>query len=175
MQSASMAKDMILEEELSLIPCCVEASQADRNVDETRGMRRSRRLEKGAIMLHMGNGNQAEVEATRSYFPSVHSGIELCLEQCHYTPYITRGVIFISRLRDAGFELAFMHYAIFVSKNNMFYINAFPRKDIFEIDMDGVVSIDKSMFHVAKRTKYDLNKTYLWHCRLGDVFFFVCR
>ncbi|GKC33372.1 hypothetical protein Tco_1040666 [Tanacetum coccineum] len=89
--------------------------------------------------------------------------MELCLEQCHDTPTITIGVISVSRFRDAGFELAFMHYGISVSKNNMFYFNAFPIDEIFEINMDGVISIDKYVFHVAKRTNYDLNMTFLWH------------
>ncbi|GJY40881.1 retrotransposon protein, putative, ty1-copia subclass [Tanacetum coccineum] len=43
-------------------------------------------------------------------FLNVSSGMKLCLEQCHYTPSITR-------------------------------------------DLDGVISIDKCVFHVAKRTK----------------------
>ncbi|GJT43557.1 hypothetical protein Tco_0952272 [Tanacetum coccineum] len=110
------------------------------------GIRSSKRLEKGAIVLHMRNGNQAEVEDIGTSFLNVPSGMELFLEQCHYTPTIARCVISVSRLRDAVFELGIKHYGISVSKNNIF--NAFPRNDIFEID--GVISIDKYVFHVTK-------------------------
>ena len=65
-------------------------------------------------------------------------------------------------MRDAGFELSFTHHGISVSKNNIFYFNALPRNGILGY-MDGVISIDKYVFHVAKRTKSDLNKTFLWH------------
>ncbi|GJU52860.1 retrotransposon protein, putative, ty1-copia subclass [Tanacetum coccineum] len=105
--------------------------------NNVKGMRSSKRLEKNAMVLHMGTK--------------------------------LKGVIFVSLLRDASFELAFKHYGSSVSKNNMFYFDAFPRNDIFKIHIDGVISIDKYVFHVAKRTKYDLNKTYLWHCRLGHI------
>ncbi|GJX43285.1 hypothetical protein Tco_0259961 [Tanacetum coccineum] len=83
-----------------------------------KGMRSSKRREKGATVLHMGNGNQAEVKAIGTYFLNVPSGMKLCLEQCHYTSTITRGVIFVSRLRDAGLNLhlniMFLHEMTFI-------------------------------------------------------------
>ncbi|GJV07287.1 hypothetical protein Tco_1344943 [Tanacetum coccineum] len=48
-------------------------------IREAGGMRSSKRLENGAMVVHMGNGNEAEVEATETYFLNVPSGIELCL------------------------------------------------------------------------------------------------
>ncbi|GJU37568.1 retrotransposon protein, putative, ty1-copia subclass [Tanacetum coccineum] len=95
-----LCKDSTLEEELSLLPCY--RIHIPNNVQ---GMINSKRLENGAMVLHMGNRNQAKVEAIRTYFLNVPSDMELCLEQCHYTHTITRGVISISCLRDAGFEL----------------------------------------------------------------------
>ncbi|GKD95174.1 hypothetical protein Tco_1375011 [Tanacetum coccineum] len=103
-------------------------------------MRSTRTLEKDVMVLHMGNGNRAEDEAIGFYFLNVPSGMKLCLEQCNNSPSITRGVISVSYLRDVGFELAFMHYGISVSNDNMFYCNAFPRNGLFEIDMDGEFS-----------------------------------
>ncbi|GJU23815.1 hypothetical protein Tco_1157157 [Tanacetum coccineum] len=94
----------------------------------------------------IGNWKRNYPSHIGSYFLNVPSGMELRLEQCHYSYSITRGVIFVPRLKDAGFKLASMHY-----------------------DMDGVISIDKFLFHVAKRTKYDLNRTYLWHCRPDHI------
>nr|GEU49410.1 hypothetical protein [Tanacetum cinerariifolium] len=104
------------------------------------GIRSTRILEKGIMVLDMGNRNRAKVEAIRSYFLNVPSGMELCLEQCNNSPSVTRGVIFVSCLRDVGFKLAFMHYGVSVSNDNMFYCNAFPRNGLCEIDMDGRTS-----------------------------------
>ncbi|GJV62139.1 hypothetical protein Tco_1468239 [Tanacetum coccineum] len=141
-----------------------KARQADKL-----GMRSRKRLEKGVMVLHMGSGNQTKVDVIGTYFLNVPSGMKICLEQCHYTPTITIGVIFVSHLRDAGYELPFKHYGISVSKNNMLYFNAFPRNGIFEINLDDMILIDKFVFHVAKQTKYDLNTTYLWHCRVSHI------
>nr|GEV56543.1 hypothetical protein [Tanacetum cinerariifolium] len=54
--------------------------------NNVQGMISSIRLEKGVMMLHMGYGNLAKVVAIGSYFLNVPSGLELYLEQCHYSP-----------------------------------------------------------------------------------------
>ncbi|GJX64723.1 hypothetical protein Tco_0299066 [Tanacetum coccineum] len=112
-KSWKKGKGKTLEEELSLLPCLVEERQA-----YWLGMRSSKGLEKGVMVLHTGNRNQADVEVIGSYFLNVQKMLGLNL-----------------------------YSGNFVSKNNMVYFNVFPRNDIFEIDMDGVISIDKPVFH----------------------------
>ncbi|GJS06011.1 retrotransposon protein, putative, ty1-copia subclass [Tanacetum coccineum] len=59
---------------------------------------------------------------------------------------------------------------ILVSKNNVFYFNAIPSNDIYEIDMHNLVPNVNSMYNVStKRAKHNLDSTYLWHCRLTYI------
>ncbi|GJX94567.1 hypothetical protein Tco_0349153 [Tanacetum coccineum] len=100
------------------------------------GLRGYRKLNKGALDLYVGNGNTAAIEAIGSYELILPSGMILVLENCHFSPFITRGVISLSHLWDNGFRHKFMdNGAISVSKDNIFYFNVFPCYGIFEIDM----------------------------------------
>ncbi|GKC77547.1 retrotransposon protein, putative, ty1-copia subclass [Tanacetum coccineum] len=67
-----------------------------------------RKLNKGALDLYFGNGNTAAVEAIGSYELILPSGMILVLENYHFSPSITRGVISLSRLCDNGFRHKFM-------------------------------------------------------------------
>ncbi|GJS90946.1 retrotransposon protein, putative, ty1-copia subclass [Tanacetum coccineum] len=56
------------------------------------------------------------------------------------------------------------------SKDNMFYFNSFPREGIFEIDMHNHISNECSIYTCSnKKTKHNLDFTFLWHCRLGHI------
>ncbi|GJT09728.1 zinc finger, CCHC-type containing protein [Tanacetum coccineum] len=60
--------------------------------------------------------------------------------------------------------------AISVSKDNIFYFNAFPRDGIFEIDMHDHISNEHSIYSCSnKKSKHNLDSTFLWHCRLGHI------
>nr|GEW79721.1 retrotransposon protein, putative, Ty1-copia subclass [Tanacetum cinerariifolium] len=111
------------------------------------------------------------VEAIGSFDLILHSGMILVLDNCHFSPSITRGVILLSYLWDNGFRHKFMdNGAILVSKDNMFYFNAFPRDGIFKIDMHNHISIERSIYTSSKKkSKHNLDSTFLWHCRLGHI------
>ncbi|GKA27276.1 zinc finger, CCHC-type containing protein [Tanacetum coccineum] len=68
----------------------------------TQGLRGSRKLKPGALSLYIGNGQRAAVEDIRSYHLCFPSGLVIVLHNYHYAPFITRGVISISRLYDDG-------------------------------------------------------------------------
>ncbi|GKA64544.1 retrotransposon protein, putative, ty1-copia subclass [Tanacetum coccineum] len=135
------------------------------------GLRGYRKLNKGALDLYVGNGNTAAVEAIGSFDLILPSGMILVLDNCHFSPTITRGVISLSRLWDNGFRHKFMdNGAISVSKDNIVYFNAFPRDGIFEIDMHNHMSNERSIYTCSnKKTKHNLDSTFLWHCRLGHI------
>ncbi|GKA14865.1 retrotransposon protein, putative, ty1-copia subclass, partial [Tanacetum coccineum] len=60
--------------------------------------------------------------------------------------------------------------AILVFKDNLFYLNAIPRDGIFEIDMHNHVSNECSIYTCSnKKSKHNLDSTFLWHCRLGHI------
>ncbi|GJS12393.1 hypothetical protein Tco_0369189 [Tanacetum coccineum] len=135
------------------------------------GLRGYRKLNKGALDLYVGNGHSAAVEAIGSFELILPSGMILVLDNCHFSPSITRGIVSLSRLWDKGFRHEFMdNGAISVSKDNICYFNAFPRDGIFEIDMHNHISNERSIYTCSnKKTKHNLDSTFLWHCRLGHI------
>nr|GEU73108.1 hypothetical protein [Tanacetum cinerariifolium] len=69
----------------------------------TQGLRTSRKLKPGALSLYVGNGQREVVEAIGAFYLCLPSGLEIVLNNCHYAPSITRGVISVSCLHDDGF------------------------------------------------------------------------
>ncbi|GJX99792.1 retrotransposon protein, putative, ty1-copia subclass [Tanacetum coccineum] len=96
----------------------------------TQGLRESRKLKPGALSLYVGNGQRAAFEAIGYFYLCLPSGLVIVLNNCHYAPSITRGIISVSRLYDDGFVNRFVDNAISVSRNNMVYFSAVP-KDVF--------------------------------------------
>nr|GEV17509.1 zinc finger, CCHC-type [Tanacetum cinerariifolium] len=85
----------------------------------TQGLRASRKLKPGALSLYMGNGQREAVEAIGAFYLCLPSGLEIVLNNCHYAPSITRGVISVSRFYENGFVNRFVNNTIQVSRNNM--------------------------------------------------------
>ncbi|GKB61781.1 retrotransposon protein, putative, ty1-copia subclass [Tanacetum coccineum] len=136
----------------------------------SQGLRGSRKLKHGALSLYIGNGMRAVVEAIGSFDLVLPSGLIIVLDNCHFAPTITRGVVSISRLVNNGYIHTFTNYGISVLKDNVFYFNAIPRDGIYEIDMHNLYPNVSSMFNVSnKRAKHALDSSYLWHCRLGHI------
>ncbi|GKC35928.1 zinc finger, CCHC-type containing protein [Tanacetum coccineum] len=124
----------------------------------------------GALSLYMGNGQRAAVEAIVTYHLCLPNGLVIVLNNFHYAPSITRGIISVSRLYDDGYVNRFMDNAISVSRNNLVYFSDVPRDGIFEIDLSNPNAIDGSMYIVSnKRAKLNLDSALLWHCRLGHI------
>ncbi|GJX15366.1 retrotransposon protein, putative, ty1-copia subclass [Tanacetum coccineum] len=106
-----------------------------------KGLRGIQKLIKGALDLYNGNGNCAAAKAMGSFDLILPSGMVLVLDNCHFAPSITRGVISLSYLWDNGFLYKFMdNGAISVSKDNVFY----SYDGIFEIDMHNHLIDDES-------------------------------
>ncbi|GKA10502.1 retrotransposon protein, putative, ty1-copia subclass [Tanacetum coccineum] len=111
------------------------------------------------------------IKAIESFDLTLPSEMVLVLDNCHFAPSNTRWVISLSRLWDNGFLYEFMdNGAISVSKNNLFYFNAIPRDGIFEIDMQNHISNERSIYTCSnKKSKHNLDCTFLWYCRLGHI------
>nr|GEX53796.1 hypothetical protein [Tanacetum cinerariifolium] len=134
------------------------------------GLRGARKLEQGALYLYMGNGVRAQVEAIESFDLVLPNGLVICLDNCHYAPTLTRGVVSVSHLVDNGFIQCFTDYGISVSKNDVLYFNAISRNCIYEIDMSNLVPNVNSIYNVSnKRVKQNLDATYPWHRRLAHI------
>ncbi|GJU82810.1 retrotransposon protein, putative, ty1-copia subclass [Tanacetum coccineum] len=111
----------------------------------TQGLRASRKLKPGALSLYVGNGQREAVEAIRTFHLCLPSGLEIVLNNCHYSPSIIKGVIYVSRF-------------------------AIPRDGIFEIELSNSYANDSSIYTVSnKKAKIDLDSALLWHCCLGHI------
>ncbi|GJU71789.1 retrotransposon protein, putative, ty1-copia subclass [Tanacetum coccineum] len=133
-------------------------------------LRGSRKLKPDALSLYVGNGQRAAVEAIRTYHLCLPSGLVIVLNNCHYAPSITRGIVSVSRLYDDGYVNCLVDNTIQVSRNNMVYFSVVSRDGTFEIDLSNTNAIDSSMYAVSnKRAKLTLDSALLWHCRLGHI------
>ncbi|GJX64439.1 zinc finger, CCHC-type containing protein [Tanacetum coccineum] len=115
----------------------------------TQGLRGSKKLNPGALSL----------------------GLVVVLNNCHYAPSITRGIISVSHLYEDGFINRFeLNNTISTSKNNVVYFTVIPRDGLYEIEMSCSNTNDSSMYAVSnKRVKLNLDSSLLWHCRLGHI------
>nr|GEV76097.1 hypothetical protein [Tanacetum cinerariifolium] len=138
------------------------------NPKKDSGLEGSKNLKHKALSLYVGNGMRTAIEAIGSFDLVLPSGLIIVLDNCHFAPTITSGVVSISCLVNNSYIYTFTNYGIFVLKDNVFYFNAIPRDSIYEIDMHNIYSIISSMFNVSnKRAKHAMDYSYLWHCRLG--------
>ncbi|GJR02255.1 hypothetical protein Tco_0525239 [Tanacetum coccineum] len=132
--------------------------------------RGSRKLKSGGLSLYVGNGQRAAVKAIRTYHLCLPSGLVIVLNNCHYAPSITRGIISVSTLYDDGYVNRFVENAISVSRSSLVYFSVVPRDGIFEIDLSNPNAIDSSMYAVSnKRSKLNMDLALLWHCRLRHI------
>ncbi|GKB44075.1 hypothetical protein Tco_0889017 [Tanacetum coccineum] len=135
------------------------------------GLRGIHNVNKGALDLYVGNRNYATVESIGSFDLILPSGMVFVLVNCHLSPSITRGVISLSHLWDNDFLYKFTDYgAILVSKDNLFYFCVISCDGIFETDMHNHVSNECSIYTCRnKKSKRNLDSTFLWHCRLDHI------
>ncbi|GJT80043.1 retrotransposon protein, putative, ty1-copia subclass [Tanacetum coccineum] len=134
------------------------------------GFREARKVKQGALYLYVGNGVHAQVNAIGIYDLVLPNGLVICLDNCHYSPSITRGVVSVHRLVENRFVQCFTDYEISASKNNVFYFNAITSNGSYEIDMHDLVPNVNSIYNVStKRAEHNLDSTYLWHCRLAHI------
>ncbi|GJU54337.1 retrotransposon protein, putative, ty1-copia subclass [Tanacetum coccineum] len=108
------------------------------------GLRGAKKLKRGSLYLYVGNGVRAEVEAIGSFDFVLPNGLIIVLDN---------------------------YFGLSVSMNKMLYFNAITVNGIYEIDMrDSTFPIINSMYSIRnKRTKSNLDSTYLWHCRLAHI------
>nr|GEV19598.1 retrotransposon protein, putative, Ty1-copia subclass [Tanacetum cinerariifolium] len=111
----------------------------------THGLRASRKLKPGALSLYVGNGQRKAVEAIGVFYLCLPSGLKIVLNNCHYAPPITRGVISVSRF-------------------------AILRDGNFKIDLSNSYTNESYIYAVSnKKAKLNLDSALLWHCRLRHI------
>ncbi|GJT60323.1 retrotransposon protein, putative, ty1-copia subclass [Tanacetum coccineum] len=134
--------------------------------------REARKLKQGALYLYVGNGVRAQVKAIGSYELVVPNGLVICLDNCHYAPFILRGVVSVHRLVENRFDQRFTDFGISVSKNNVHYFNAipsngkmtrksFPHHPERATDLLGIIHthVCGPLRHVSKQVENQIGKT----------------
>ncbi|GJS95965.1 retrotransposon protein, putative, ty1-copia subclass [Tanacetum coccineum] len=106
----------------------------------TQGLRASRKLKPGALSLYVGNGQREAVEAIGNFDLSLPSGLVIVLNNCHYAPSITRGVISVSCLYEDGFINRFVNNTIQVSRNTA-----------KKLDLDSALLWHCRLGHISKK------------------------
>nr|GEU49807.1 hypothetical protein [Tanacetum cinerariifolium] len=136
----------------------------------SQGIRRSRKLKTWSFKSVHDNEMHAAIEAIRSFNLILPSGLIIVLDNCHFAPTVTRGIVSVSCLVKNNYIYTFTNYGIFVSKDNVFYFSAIPCDDIYEIDMHNLYPNVSFNFNISnKRIKHGLDSYYLWHCHLGHI------
>ncbi|GJZ81859.1 retrotransposon protein, putative, ty1-copia subclass [Tanacetum coccineum] len=109
-----------------------------------------------------GDGHRAAIEGIGTYHLDLPSGLVIVLNNYHYAPSITRGVILVSHLFGDGFINHFDdNNDLLVSKNNLVYFKAVPRNGIFEIDMYSKGKVENQLEKTIKSLRSDRGGAYL--------------
>ena len=133
------------------------------------GLKRSRKLRRGELDLIMGNKQIASVDVIGNYELSFSSGLSMVLFDCCYSADMARNIISFYALYKDGFDFGFDNGSILVYKNNVLYFKANPCHGIYETSIS-VRDNRSSIYNVeSTQSKDGLDKSYLWHCRLGHI------
>nr|GFB07745.1 zinc finger, CCHC-type [Tanacetum cinerariifolium] len=99
------------------------------------GLRGAKKLKRSSLYLYVGNGVRAEVEAIGCFDLVLPNGLIIALDNCHYAPFITRGVVqflvWLIRVLPNVLRIS----ELSVSMNNMLYFNAITVNGIYETDI----------------------------------------
>ncbi|GJS15138.1 hypothetical protein Tco_0409610 [Tanacetum coccineum] len=114
-----------------------------------KGLKGSKKLKPRALNMYVGNGHCATIEAIGSFNLSIPKVLVIVLDNCHYAPSITRGVISFSCLNDNVFVNGFENGGILVSKDNLLNFHAIPRNGIYEIDLHSSNSDGSSIYAIS--------------------------
>ncbi|KAJ9558333.1 hypothetical protein OSB04_012947 [Centaurea solstitialis] len=133
------------------------------------GLKRSRKVRRGELDLIMGNKQIASVDMIGNYELSFSSGLSMVLIDCCYSAEMARNIISFYALYKDGFDFGFDNGSILVYKNNVLYFKANPCHGIYETSIT-VRDNRSSIYNVeSTQSKNGLDKSYLWHCRLGHI------
>ena len=133
------------------------------------GLKKSKKLRRGELDLIMGNKQITSVDRIGSYELTFDSGLSVELLNVCYSANMARNIISFKALYDDGFDFSFQNGSILVLKNEMLYFKASPCNGIYETNISlrdnnySILNVD------SESSKSSLDKTYLWHCRLGHI------
>src|SRR6516165_4135674 len=133
--------------------------------NNVQGLQVHRSIVSGKVDLRVDNSSSVTVLAVGSYQIALPMGLVLVLSDCYFVPSMTRNMISVSCLAREGFTFVFRNIGCFVYKDDVYYCTVEMSNGLY------VLSTYSPTYNVTnKRLKTsDVNKTYLWHCRLGHI------
>ena len=133
------------------------------------GLKITRWLKKGEINLQVGNGANVAALALGSISLNMPTGKVLVLNDCYYVPNFVSNIISISMLDKRGFRIIFNNNICSIYHDDDLYVNGYLQHGIYvlpDVNYNSVMHVSSSF---KRKRDSQLNKTYLWHCRLGHV------
>ena len=126
-----------------------------------------RSLAKGEIDLRVGNGARIYALEVGTFDLVLPSGLVIELENCYFVPEISRNIISIPTLDKDGFNFVICNNEMFIFRDKLFYGKGCLFNGLYILNTES----SNSVYNInTKRFKSnDLNQTYFWHCRLGQV------
>ncbi|OIT20602.1 hypothetical protein A4A49_37387 [Nicotiana attenuata] len=132
------------------------------------GFKISRRLKKGEVNLQVGNGAKVAAVAIGSISLIIPTSKVLMLDDCYYVPKFVSNIISAYMLDKRGFCINIENGIFSIYYGDNLYVNGHLQHDVYVLPNVNANSI----MHVSslKRKRDDqVNHTYLWHCRLGQI------
>jgi hypothetical protein len=136
-------------------------------VSNVQALRDRRSLPKGEVVLKVGNGASISAIAVGTLDLHLSSGLCLSLRDVYHVPSVFRNIISVSCLDAEGFCFVIDNSRMVISKDGLFYANAFISNGLYLLDLVN----DRHVFNINnKRLKVShTNETLLWHYRLGHI------
>ncbi|GJT61603.1 hypothetical protein Tco_1005136 [Tanacetum coccineum] len=134
------------------------------------GLRGSRKMKHGPLNMYVGNGMRAAVKEIGSFDFVLPSGLIIVLDNFHYAPTITRGVVSLSRLVDNNYVHTFTNYGISVSKDYVLYFNDIPsdgyalESTVCILNMVPTKKVDKTPYDIWHGKACKLSYLRVWGC-----------
>nr|KYP48511.1 Retrovirus-related Pol polyprotein from transposon TNT 1-94 [Cajanus cajan] len=132
------------------------------------GLQITRRLKKGEVSLQVGNGENVVALALGSVSLIMPTGKVLVLDNCYYISTFVSNIISISMLAKRGFRTIFNNNICSIYHGDDLYVNGYLQHDIYvlpDVKLNPVMHVS----NVKRKRDDQVNKTYLWHCRLGHI------
>jgi len=93
-------------------------------------------LVKNEMILKVGNGASVAAIAQGSVELQLSSGLNLCLKNVYYVHSISKNIISVSCLDMDNFNINISNSCLSISKNGIFYANAFVRNGLYLLELN---------------------------------------
>nr|KAJ0200916.1 hypothetical protein LSAT_V11C600338470 [Lactuca sativa] len=102
----------------------------------TWGFKKSKELKTNEMVLHVGNEARVANQSIGYFDLCLPSGLYLTLNNVYLVTSITRNIVSVSRLRKSGFNFQFVDENIHSFLDGIFYFEARPINEIYELNLD---------------------------------------